>query len=447
MKMKKKSQRNFLDYTGKVKQNNGYYEFEMNDSSIIKSVNYLKAYNPTFDNLFKKVFRDEKILLNFLNDLLYPKEKKIKSVIILNTNFNGPYGKNGVGAINLDMFCACIFDKDTTKENKSTNSINSSEASSIFNCNKKYDLVVDIEMQRVLTESPTKRFLKYMSYIDSGILKEKALIIVLVIKNSIGQTDNISAEINYSKKSIPRYKIRKEYDDNIIIEIDLNHCFNLIEKKKEIWILDKDKNLTKKGKEWIKLLTLQIWCQSFQEEIYSLPNLENLYFFQPQIKTALQYLNVDIPLYSLYIYQEKEELNKGNELEDLKKENKKLEDEKEKITEEKEKLEEKNKKLEEKNKKYKMMLISNGLYEEDEDEEDIEQKEEKDDLDYYEDAKDSNDDDDDDDELNNDGNNNNNTGDSGNINNEDDIDVDNADDDDESYKPEEDEEDNDMDLD
>ena len=53
-------------------------------------------------------------------------------------------------------------------------------------------------MQRILTESPTNRFLKYMRDIDSGILEEKALIIVLIIKNSIGQTDNIYDKINYS---------------------------------------------------------------------------------------------------------------------------------------------------------------------------------------------------------------------------------------------------------
>ena len=78
-------------------------------------------------------------------------------------------------------------------------------------------------MPRILTESPTNRFLKYMRDIDSGILKEKALIIVLIIKNSIGQTDNIYDKINYSKKSIPKYKVLTEYNDNTIIEIDLNH--------------------------------------------------------------------------------------------------------------------------------------------------------------------------------------------------------------------------------
>ncbi len=62
-----------------------------------------------------------------------------------------------------------------------------------------------------------------MRDIDSRILKEKALIIVLIIKNSIGQTDNIYDKINYSKKSIPKYKVLTEYNDNTIIEIDLNH--------------------------------------------------------------------------------------------------------------------------------------------------------------------------------------------------------------------------------
>ena len=76
-------------------------------------------------------------------------------------------------------------------------------------------------MQRILTESPTNRFLKYMRDIDSGILKEKALIIVLIIKNSIGQTDNISAKINYSKKSIPKYKVLTEYNDSIIGNITI----------------------------------------------------------------------------------------------------------------------------------------------------------------------------------------------------------------------------------
>lgn len=64
--MKKKSCHNFLDYTDSFQYKKDYYEFKMKDSEIIKSLNYLKAYNPTFDNLFKKVFRKEYIVLSII---------------------------------------------------------------------------------------------------------------------------------------------------------------------------------------------------------------------------------------------------------------------------------------------------------------------------------------------------------------------------------------------
>ena len=114
--MKKKSHHNYLDYTGSYEIKKGYYEFKMKDTEIIKSLNYLKAYNPSFDNLFKKVFRNEYIL-NFLNDLLFPKGNKIKKIQILNSNFNGPHGKYCTGSINLDMLCAFFFDEKTSTEN------------------------------------------------------------------------------------------------------------------------------------------------------------------------------------------------------------------------------------------------------------------------------------------------------------------------------------------
>ena len=255
-----------------------------------------------------------------------------------------------------------------------------------------------------------------MRDIDSGILKEKALIIVLIIKNSIGQTDNISAKINYSKKSIPKYKVLTEYNDNTIIEIDLNHCYNLIKKKKkkEIWILDKSKHLTKNGKEWIKLQTIQIWCHHFHDEIYTFPNLEDLNFFQPQIKRALQILNVENPFYSFLVNQEKKGMEKEQqqiiELERLKKEYQKLLDENQKLINEKE--------------KYKNILVSYGLYKK---EKDIEKDESSDDLDYEDEKEHDNNDGD----GNNDGDDNN----------------DRDDGEDESYKPEEEEEDIDMDMD
>ena len=48
------------------------------------------------------------------------------------------------------------------------------------------------------------------------------------------------------KKSVPKYKTLTEYAKHNIIEVDLNYCYNLIESKKELWIVDKDNTLTKK---------------------------------------------------------------------------------------------------------------------------------------------------------------------------------------------------------
>ena len=56
-------------------------------------------------------------------------------------------------------------------------------------------------------------------------------------------------KINYVKKSVPKYKTLTEYGKHSIIEVVLNNCYNLIESKKELWIVDENNTLTKKGKE------------------------------------------------------------------------------------------------------------------------------------------------------------------------------------------------------
>ena len=149
--------------------------------------------------------------------------------------------------------------------------------------------------------------------------------------------------------------------------------------------------------------------------------MEDLNYFQPQIKRALQILNVENSFYSFLVNQEKKGMEKEQqqiiELERLKKEYQKLLDENQKLTNEKE--------------KYKNMLVSHGLYKK---EKDIEKDESSDDLDYYEDEKDSD---------NNDGDGNN----DGDSNNDGDDNNDGDEGEDESYKPEEEEEDNDMDMD
>ena len=138
------------------------------------------------------------------------------------------------------------------------------------------------------------------------------------------------------KKSVPKYKTLTEYGKHSIIEVVLNNCYNLIESKKELWIVDEDNTLTKKGKEWIKLLTMQIQCDIVTAEAYALPNLEYLNFFQPQTKNALKILNEDEPLYGAFIEMENEELNKNNKILKLEKANEQKDKQIKKLIQEKE---------------------------------------------------------------------------------------------------------------
>ena len=296
----------FLKYTGKVQKIDNEYEFKMKNSNKIVEFNYFSVYNPTFDNTFKKIFKVPSILLSFLNALLYPNEDKIKKIQIINSNFNGPYGKHSIGSVNLDMPCICFFDNKSDKKSKSENNIASSDDDEEMENEEEriksaltdiYELVVDVEMQKIIDESPSEKFIKYMSYLNANILNKKIVILVLLIKNVEDASDSKSksAKINYCKKSYPKYKTLKEYNNQLIIEVDLNYCLKLINMKKEIWIVDKEKKLSNKGKEWIKFLTIQLWCSFFEQEVYVLPNPEKLHFYEPNVKNALQILNVKEP--------------------------------------------------------------------------------------------------------------------------------------------------------
>ena len=138
-----------------------------------------------------------------------------------------------------------------------------------------------------------------------------------------------------------------------------------------MWIVDKKSVLTKCGKEWIKLLTMQLWCQACEKEVYIFPWTNNLSFHQPQVEEAIQTLCQDEPFYSSIIEQELSNESNEEKIKELMKENefqKKELQEKDKLLKKAYKELEKYKKREE-NKSF-------------------------DDIDYYDDEKDEDDDED-----------------------------------------------------
>ena len=196
-------------------------------------------------------------------------------------------------------------------------------------------------MQRIKTISPSERFIKYVSYMDANIPCKKICSLVLLIAPKDEDIKNKSSNIKYIKKSIPKYKQITEYGKRIIIEADLNYFYYLMEIGREVWIVDNKSVLTKSGKEWIKLLTMQLWCQACEKEVYMFPWIGKLSFNQPQVESAIQILNQEEPGY--YSIINKELLNESNEqkIEELMEENelqkKELQD-KNKLLQDKDKL-------------------------------------------------------------------------------------------------------------
>ena len=138
-----------------------------------------------------------------------------------------------------------------------------------------------------------------------------------------------------------------------------------------MWIVDKKSVLTKCGKEWIKLLTMQLWCQACEKEVYIFPWTNNLSFHQPQVEEAIQTLCQDEPFYSSIIEQELSNESNEEKIKELMKEN---EFQKKELQEKDKLLKEAYKELE----KYKKREEDKSL----------------DDIYYYDDEKDEDDDED-----------------------------------------------------
>ena len=102
--------------------------------------------------------------------------------------------------------------------------------------------------------------------------------------------------ISIDEKNISDYKKIYSYDDYIIYQIDLDFCLKALRKGEDLWIINKNDNLDKIGLEWIKFLTLPIWCHSFLKGYYALPpikkNMFNCKFVYKAFKVLLAKNNI-----------------------------------------------------------------------------------------------------------------------------------------------------------
>ena len=118
-------------------------------------------------------------------------------------------------------------------------------------------MIINVEIQIGIKEENDKRFIGYATALYSKYEVEKVWVIVFLIapeRITFNQINKTSFTF-LTKKSIPQFLDIQQYDILSIIQIDLNYCYKLLNENYNIWILDSNNFLDRKGEEWIKFLT------------------------------------------------------------------------------------------------------------------------------------------------------------------------------------------------
>ena len=274
-----------LDFTGKVKIVNGIYYFEMGKKiDPLKCSTPTEVRNPVIDSTFKYVFlQNEEIIKNLLNSVIFTGEDEIKKLNYTRNEFpmltGGKYGKD---IKRIDVGVICKMGKKGNKERFIS-----------LNINEKYASTILLEMQiDIFEQDYSERFIGYATQIYASEKVDKVYVIALVLnpkKYSRGKSK--SSKTFFIEKSIPKFTIIKEYDYLTIIKIDLNYCYKLLTENKGIWILNSENILNRSGEEWIKYLTIPLWCDS-AKGYHQFPNIVEKNFVENKyVREALLILS------------------------------------------------------------------------------------------------------------------------------------------------------------
>ena len=298
----------FLDYTGKVKKDNNRYFYKMRkgkDSIVSSNLNLVG--NPIIDNLFKAIFlKNEFIIKSLLNSIFFTGDEEIKELKYIQNEFppmsTEKYGK---GSKRLDIAIECIIGLKDDKNKENIEHFTELESQ-----NNKKRIIIGVEMQIGFIEKDTERFIGYAASLYSIKNVNQAWVIALTINPKLKKSpnNNKTSKSSFSKKSLPKYKEIKTYDNILVIQIDLNFCYDLLKKNKKIWIFDENKTIKRSGKEWIKYLTIPLWCEPYEKIYYPIPDVFLKGFIKEEpIKEALNKLaNINHSEYmNIFEYEEK----------------------------------------------------------------------------------------------------------------------------------------------
>ena len=275
---------NFLNYTGNVFKKGSQYSFYMkNKKEPIKLSCATKVRNPVVDSTFKVAFYDVEIFKDLLNSLLFLDEYEIKQLKFVQNEYpiisqldqdeDTEHGKN---TKKIDIGALCLIGKKIKEERfifinqkKSADDLDGSM------------IMIDVEMQIDFSEQKhMKRMISYAGRLYSQSKAQQVWVVVLAI-NPYHITENVRNKCSktlLAKKKMPEFVEVSTYDYISIIQIDLNYCKKLLEEGKGIRILSEDNNIEENGEEWIKYLTIPLWCK-MENDFHLFPNILEDNFF------------------------------------------------------------------------------------------------------------------------------------------------------------------------
>lgn len=245
----------FLNYTGKFNKRKREKKivFKMKNGKTHTTKFFTKIINPTHDNSFKNMFCYKKdILKSLLNSVLFPNSKIIEKIEYIQTYFAGKSeikNRFGFSSKSIDVGCRCFLKKNN-------------------GLNIKNDILIcDLEMQIGFSDKVEQRFIDYANAIRVHLNYPDTWVISFIIKENIDGNH----EINFNKVNSETLVHVKNLQSIKLVEINLNHCLSLIENNEDIKIINGEE-LGVAGKEWIKFLSIPLWCESdLRDDVFVIP--------------------------------------------------------------------------------------------------------------------------------------------------------------------------------
>lgn len=285
----------FLNYLGKY-TGEKLFRFEFKNNIFYDEPLFIVS--PMYDNVFKKIFfQDEQgaiLLKDFLNSTLFPQSNKIKS---------------------LEFISKTILSKSDLKYNKGSLIVDNACKVKLHGI-KDY-IILDIEVQISYKQDfQTTKFFDYVAGLRSmNNFMETWVIAFFIdkIKDPYYDKSCYSYIIKNPKESSP-----SPYDSKSIKihEIYLNSMMKNISSGEKVFTFDNEE-MEEKGKEWIKLFSLDLWCNSYYNDLtnYCIP--KNVRYKGEYIKKAILIINdfkgIDKLRFKINRHYQEEVLNKAIE--------------------------------------------------------------------------------------------------------------------------------------